>query len=218
METERRRIGARIREIRLGMRQTQTALARAAELAPPSISRFESGVNQPTASTLGRIARALDVSTDYLTGLTDDPTGATERSDAVRHVNVLEVEAAAGTGATVYSEKPVGRVPFRRAWLRRRGLIPARCEVIQVFGGSMQPTLPDGCSILVDRASRERRESGIYVVLTGDEGLVVKRAERDGAGRWLMLSDNEDQENYPPIPWKRGDRLIGEVVWMGRTF
>ncbi len=83
----------------------------------------------------------------------------------------------------------------------------------------MHPTLPDGCSILVDRASRERREGGIYVVLTGDEGLVVKRAERDGAGRWLMLSDNKDEsEKYPPVPWKRGDRLIGEVRWAGITF
>ncbi|WP_425155528.1 S24 family peptidase [Candidatus Palauibacter sp.] len=137
--------------------------------------------------------------------------------EAYESLDVLEIAAAAGAGAMVYEEEPVGVLKFRTAWMRRRGLARDKCEVIGVKGDSMHPTLPDGCSILVNRSPRRRREGRIFVVLAQD-GLIAKRAGKDEDGRWLMLSDNEDQENYPPVPWKRGDRLIGEVVWMGRTF
>ena len=40
--------------------------------------------------------------------------------------------------------------------------------------GPMEPTLPDGASILVDRNRRRRRVDHIFVVRTED-GLIVKR-------------------------------------------
>ena len=45
----------------------------------------------------------------------------------------------------------------------------------------MEPTLVDGCSILVNQASQRRRVGRIFVVRT-EEGLVVKRARKDRAG------------------------------------
>lgn len=39
------------------------------------ISRYENGKSEPGASVLELIARSLDVSTDYLLGLSDQPTG-----------------------------------------------------------------------------------------------------------------------------------------------
>ena len=78
----------------------------------------------------------------------------------------------------------------------------------------MEPTLPDGCSILVDRQRREPHEGQIYVMRT-DEGLVVKRLGKDEKGRWLVVSDNSD---CPPAPMLYGTDIIGEVRWLGRTF
>ena len=78
----------------------------------------------------------------------------------------------------------------------------------------MAPTLPDGCSILVDRKRREPHEGRIYVMRT-EEGLVVKRLGKDEKGRWLVVSDNPD---WPPAPLLYGTDIIGEVRWMGRTF
>ena len=45
----------------------------------------------------------------------------------------------------------------------------------------MESTLPDGCSILLDRRQRALRSG--YVVRT-DEGVVAKRSRRDGV-RWM---------------------------------
>ena len=77
----------------------------------------------------------------------------------------------------------------------------------------MEPTLPEGCTILVDRGRRRRRTGGIFVVRSAD-GVVVKRAGKDASGGWLLLSDHPAWE---PVPWPRDAVVIGEVKWMGMT-
>ena len=94
-----------------------------------------------------------------------------------RPVDVVELAAAAGSGAEALGEEIAGCVWFRQDWLASRGLDPAQCAVIRVIGESMEPLLNEGDSILVDRQRRDRAEDRIYVVRTGD-GLVVKRAGR----------------------------------------
>ena len=132
-----------------------------------------------------------------------------------RPVDVVELAVAAGGGSEAADERVAGRIWFARAWLDRRGLDATRCAVIGVRGDSMNPTLPDGCSILVDRARTRRRSGRIYVV-RGDDGLVVKRAARE-ARRWLLVSDNPAPE-YAPIRWPADAETIGEVRWMAASF
>ena len=125
--------------------------------------------------------------------------------------------AAGGGGAVVDHERITGRVKFRRQWLARHGLPAGECRVIQVLGESMEPTLVDGCSILVNQASRRRRVGRIFVVRT-DDGLVVKRAGKDRAGAWQLLSDNSNKQAWPTVPWPDDAPVIGEVKWTARTF
>ena len=93
-----------------------------------------------------------------------------------RPVPVVKIAAAAG-GSAAGDERETGRIWFPREWLVQHGIDPARCVVISVAGESMEPTLPDRCSILVDRARTERREGRLYAIRSAD-GLVVKRARR----------------------------------------
>ena len=76
----------------------------------------------------------------------------------------------------------------------------------------MEPTLPDGCSILFDRSRRTRREHAIYVVRS-DVGLSVKRAARRGQ-EWELASDNP---GVAPEPWPADAEVIGEVAWVAQT-
>ena len=133
-----------------------------------------------------------------------------------RHVEVRKLAAAAGGGAAVLSEDVTGYLAFHRGWLDRHALDPAQCTVIDVAGDSMEPALPDGCSILVDRGRRRRLSGHLFVLLTGD-GVVVKRLARGDGDDWRLVSDN-DSPSWPDIPWSDDTEIIGEVKWMARTF
>ena len=131
--------------------------------------------------------------------------------DNWRPVDVVEVAAAAGAGAEVLDETPVGRSWFSRTWLRENALDPVECAVLAVRGGSMEPTLPDGCSILVDRNRRVLQTNRIYVLRTCD-GLVVKRVL--WVNGWLIFSDNP---SWLPVPLEEDTDVVGEVRWTSRT-
>ena len=101
---------------------------------------------------------------------------------------------------------------FRHEWLSRQGLVADRCSIIGVMGESMEPTLPEGCVILLDRNQRRRREGRIFVLRTTD-GLVVKRAGKGADGGWQLVSDHP---RWPAAPWPGDAAIIGEVRWMAR--
>ena len=135
--------------------------------------------------------------------------GTSDRSP----VRLLEFASAAGVGAEVYDETPIGLLWFRNDWLLSHSIDPEQSNIISVRGESMEPTLPDGCSILVDRKRREPQEGRIYVMRT-EEGLVVKRLGLDEEGRWEIRSDSPDWRITPMSP---GTEIIGEVRWTART-
>ncbi len=141
--------------------------------------------------------------------------GSEEKAEfaGTRLVAVRELAAAAGGGALDLDETITGYAGFRRTWLDRHALDPAHCSVIKVMGDSMEPTLPQHCSILVDHRRRCRRGGHIYVI-RAEDGLIVKRAGKDAAGGWLMVSDNPA---WPPAPWPADAAVVGEVKWMART-
>ena len=132
---------------------------------------------------------------------------------ATRQVDQIDLAVAAGSGAEAEDETVTERLTFRLDWLKSHGLDPSQCTVVKVQGESMEPTLPEGTAILVDRARRRRRVGGVFVVRTAD-GVVVKRAGKDKAGRWLLLSDHPA---WKPAPWPADAEVLGEVKWMART-
>ena len=133
--------------------------------------------------------------------------------DGIWNLPVREVRPAAGSGADVFGEEVVGYVPFRRDWLAYHGIDPEQADVVQVSGESMEPTLPDGCSILVDRSRRELQPKCIYV-LRNEDGLVVKRVDRNREG-WWVISDNPA---WLPVSLTEETDIVGEVRWSGVTY
>ena len=139
-----------------------------------------------------------------------------DADDGGDYVGVSELAGGAGGGTVVDDERITGRVKFRREWLDRHGLAAGDCRV-KVLGESMEPTLVDGRSILVNQATRRRRAGRIFVVRT-DDGLVVKRAGKDRAGAWQLVSDNPNKQTWPTVGWPADAPVIGEVKWAARTF
>ena len=127
---------------------------------------------------------------------------------------MTQIAAAAGGGAEVLDETPLGHLSFQANWLARHGINPIQSTIISIAGESMEPTLPEECTVLVDRSRRRRRAGHLYVLRTED-GLVVRRAGRNSTGHWELRRDHPAWE---PVAWPRGTEVIGEVQWAARTF
>ncbi len=66
--------GDRLKALREAARLTQEGLAVEVGSSEPQIWRYEKNENEPRADMLVRIARYFSVSSDYLLGLTDNPS------------------------------------------------------------------------------------------------------------------------------------------------
>ena len=137
---------------------------------------------------------------------------ATLPHPASRSVPIIEYEAAAGIGRVDLDEVKKGEVRFQRGWLEEHAIDPTRCVVIRVAGESMEPTLPGGCSILINRARVKRKTGYIYAIRTYD-GLIVKRLKR-ADNEWQLLSDNPA---WPEIDWPDDAKIIGQVISTARS-
>ena len=209
------------------MLQIELAVALGDRYDQSVIAHVERGDITLRYDGLVKAAQALNVSIDYLAGLTGDPTPSAELATRVelladdvalaeagpgaRPVPVHRLQSAAGGGALDLDESVKTHAWFRREWLSRHGLTASRCCIINVAGESMEPTLPDGCVILLDR-NRTRRHAGHIFVVRTEDGLVVKRADKDEDG-WRLVSDHTA---WAPVPWPQTAEVVGEVKWMAR--
>lgn len=74
-------VGERIRERRNAQKLSQEKLADLIQTSQKQVSRYESGLNEPTANVIVALIQALNTSADYLLGVVDDPTPSTVGHD-----------------------------------------------------------------------------------------------------------------------------------------
>jgi transcriptional regulator with XRE-family HTH domain len=72
-------LAERLKRLRMGLGLNQTELAERAGIPYQVISRIEHGHQSIYVERLAELAKTLNVSADYLMGLTDDPTPAKKR-------------------------------------------------------------------------------------------------------------------------------------------
>ena len=104
-----------------------------------------------------------------------------------------------------------GPLAFRLDWLQQRGMTPSESILLDVRGKSMEPTLPNRSSVLIDCTRRTRRDGGVFAVRTGVD-IVLRRAGKDADGRWQLVSDDP---GWPDALWPDSAEIIGEVRWVG---
>ena len=168
-----------------------------------------------------KVARALNVDAEWLaTGkgeMTPKPhlrvvhaEGSLE--DEHELVPKLDIKLAAGSGATA-EENRIGDLAFRREWLKKEGLQNEHTSVVEVVGDSMEPTLKEGDSILIDHLKNKLETNAVMAVRIDNDLLVVKRLQQTTRGDWLLCSDNPI---YAPIPLDSDAHIIGQVIWRGQ--
>jgi phage repressor protein C with HTH and peptisase S24 domain len=212
-----------IEQIREGLTKpgkTQKGLAAALGVDNSQISRLLTGRRQLRAHEVPLILAYLEAEGGAGAGRsrTAMPEVVQIGGDRFAMLPVYEAAVSAGPGLEPEDGSPISRIAFRTDWLRTiaRGNI-GDLVVLTVDGDSMEPTLRQGDSVLVDLSQRRpQQKDGIYVIRT-DGGLQVKRvASNPVTGRITVISDN--REHYPSFADLRPDEVtvLGRVLWLGR--
>jgi hypothetical protein len=200
--------------------KTQKGLAAALGVDNSQISRLLTGKRHLRAHEIPIILGYLEMGGAPGPGRsrTTIPEVVQIGGDRFAMLPVYEARVSAGPGVEPEDGAPLNRIAFRADWLRSvtRGNI-GDLVVLNVDGDSMEPTLRQGDTVLVDMGQqRPRQKDGIYVIRT-DGGLQVKRvAAHPVTGRITIISDNK--EHYPAFADLPPEDVvvIGRVLWLGR--
>jgi phage repressor protein C with HTH and peptisase S24 domain len=134
-------------------------------------------------------------------------------------ISGYHIQVSAGSGSAWNGEQVKRHLAFRRKWLKYRGLDPERLAVVFAKGDSMQPTINNGDSILVDTSKNQVVDGSIFVLRLGDD-LYAKRLQKNIDGGITVISDNRTEYPIQVVHPDQMDSLavIGKVVWVGHDF
>lgn len=127
-------------------------------------------------------------------------------------------EAAAGEPLTVRDCEVEGPAIIHKNWCPHPGMTDY--VRISQSGTSMEPTIPAGSIVTIDRSYTEAEElvGKIVAIATNDGGVTIKRLRKTSRGGFVGEPDNPTEKNQP-IYLEEGDRIIGKVTtvhaWLG---
>ncbi|MGT2507894.1 S24 family peptidase [Cupriavidus basilensis] len=209
----------------------QTAVAKLLNMSPQSLNNWESrGMSKAgmlhAQEVVGCSAVWLKTGAPPMSvsGAERESSSAadvrTPTDDEFALVPQLDISAACGEGRFVDHVVVKGGLAFKRSSLRDFGVPEHAARIIYSAGGSMWPTIHDGCVVLLNLADREPRDGKVYAICKPDGDLVLKRLIWDfhpamGAQTWIMRSDNPDKTEHPDKVLPPDDRtmIAGRAVW-----
>lgn len=171
-----------------------------------TISKWESGKNLPRGKELKLLAEILNVSSDYLMGLSDSPHGTLENVFQITNTVKIPVLGEIACGEPILAEENIDGYLEEVADLLPDGnLFYLRCK-----GDSMEPTIKSGSYALI-RQQPEVEDGEIAAVLVnGNTEATLKRVKHQGNIIMLM----PDNPTYSPyiITEDNPARIIGKAL------
>ena len=117
--------------------------------------------------------------------------------------------AACGPGYMVRDDDIEGPAIIHRSWCPH----PSQTDYVRCRGDSMEPSIPDGAIVTIDRSERDPAalEGCVVAVWIADrEAVTIKRLFRNSRGGYVAMPDNLTADSLP-IELAPGDRVIGRV-------
>lgn len=130
-----------------------------------------------------------------------------------------EVKVSAGNGCTAEDFDSGKKIRMGKYSLRSQGVQFDQAVCVTVTGNSMEPALPDGSTVGIDRSKTEIRDGEVYVIRHGNE-LRAKAVYRLPGGGIRLRSYNTEEypdEHYTPQQMQeQGIAVMGKVFWSAR--
>ncbi len=119
-------------------------------------------------------------------------------------------EVAAGTPKEMRDTEIEGPAVLHRAWCPH----PEQTDYVRVSttGTSMEPTIPAGSIVTIDRAvsDPERLVGKVVAIGLREGGVTLKRLRKTARGTYIGMPDNPSLQNEP-VAIGEDDRIIGLV-------
>lgn len=194
---------------------SESAFAQKCRIPLSTMRKYLSG-STPGLDKAAQIAEATGVPLEWLATGKQPTKSDSQFGEEFALIPGYNVQVAAGHGAIAGDEAPTRELAFRRKWLRFRGFQEQDLALVFAKGDSMEPTISDNETVMVDTSERKLRDGHIYVIRNGDH-LLVKRIQTLWNDGVQLLSDNKE---YPPQEISSADlealEVIGKVVWVGK--
>lgn len=226
--------GERLRKLLDEAQLTPTEAARKFGITTQNLNNwFGRGI--PARQTLS-VAKALNVRQEWLAsgeGEMRSAPGSVEASasylgpidpwddstpldgDEVYVPFLKEVELSAGQGRTTVEQSASRKLRFAKQTLRKQNVQPSEAVCATVSGNSMEPVLPDGSVVGIDRGNVNVVDGKMYAIDHGGQ-LRVKLLYRLPGGGIRMRSYN--REEHPDEEYSGAEMINNEILVVGRVF
>lgn len=215
---------------------SQVELSRRVGVTQQSIQQLENGTVKSPRYVL-ELAEALNVNPTWLRSGKGDkapPKSMYPRSELVmgggfevwdnktpydpEEVDIplfREVELSAGSGRTEVVENQGAKLKFAKSTLRRASVQAENAACAFVHGNSMEPMIPDGSTIGINKGDTKIRDGKVYAI--DHNGMLrVKFLYRQPGGGLRLVSANSHEhptEDYTPDEFADQIRILGRVFW-----
>jgi len=192
-----------------------------------ALSHYGTARRSPTGEMLKKLSTYFGVSIDYLMGVSDDPQPKPNLSAfskdelyiklknlgyEVRQINTEELRSIPILGrVTAGMKNPVEAIEYIRGWVDTD--LPETVEfALRVNGDSMEPLIPNGSIVFVDK-SKTARNGSICVIIVNDSDTVIKRTYFDPNGVMLRSENIKHEPSFIDRErWESECRIVGVVV------
>jgi len=189
-----------------------TDLARFLNVTPQAAHQWAKGVTEPRGKRLKEIAEFFGLTESELVYGAPRvsrpvvfPKGTTgvvsidDNTESPEYMPIRKVRLRLSAGITGFaieqSEDAGNPIFFRTDWMKARGYKADNLVAIPVSGQSMEPTMSDGDTVVINTMEDIPKDGKVFAVNYEGEA-VIKRLVRD-AGEWWLTSDNPDSKRFP---------------------
>lgn len=180
----------------------------------PTIYKWISGENRPPLLPIVKLCHAIGKPVEWLMSGDDIPNESDASSFSL--IPRINIKASLGPGYDVDEEQVVGHYAFSKNWLSYKNIDPKSSLLIKAVGESMNPTIQNNDTCLVDLKSNHPKDGKIYAIsLLGS--AKIKRVVFKMDGSIILRSDNPDFEDEVITHEELESlKIVGRVVWFGR--
>ncbi len=202
---------------------SREALAERAGVSISTITFLENGRNK-SSKFIVEIARALGVSAEWLKDGKEDSALPVDESvildpwDDNTPLGDHEVEIpfykdvllSAGDGCFSAEDYSGRKLRFSRRTLSNKNINPKNAACVTAKGDSMEPVIPDGCTVAIDMGDTDVKDGQIYAI--NNDGLLQIKILKMKSGTEIIIESYNRE--YPPITASTSDiNVIGRVFW-----